>query len=151
RDLDEAVAVTLDERRKARVHLSVDLSNTDATKWARMWGSLLGATLFLPLTEVLVEATDGIAVSAGANGEGGRRFSSNMPDASSWRRSVLLPHQFTRDVAALLEPKGSAIFMLLRTSNVSNTLSQLRNYGDTIVHTALTQEQDNKMFALLAH
>ena len=41
RDLDEAVAVTLNEDGKARVHLSLDLSTYEGAGWARLWGSLL--------------------------------------------------------------------------------------------------------------
>jgi len=57
---------------------------------------------------------------------------------------------FQRDVAALMAPHGSAIFLLLRAGNAPVVLKQLRNYGDTIVHTSVSSEQDNKMLTMLA-
>ena len=61
-----------------------------------------------------------------------------------------IPMNFQRDVAALMAPHGSAIFLLLRAENAPVVLKQLRNYGDTIVHTSVSSEQDNKMLAMLA-
>jgi len=49
-----------------------------------------------------------------------------------------------------MEPSGSAIFMLLRNADAPVVLKQLRTYGDTIVHTSLSLEQDKKMLALFA-
>ena len=47
-NLDDAVAITIAQDGKARVQLSVDLSNGEAAAWARVWGSLLSVTLFRP-------------------------------------------------------------------------------------------------------
>lgn len=44
---------------------------------------------------------------------------------------------------------ASAIFMLLRNGNTAAVLRQLSNYGNTIVHTSLSQEQDKKLLELL--
>jgi CheY-like chemotaxis protein len=49
-DLDQAVAITLDSGARASVHMSVDLSKREAGGWARIWGTLLNSTLFVPLT-----------------------------------------------------------------------------------------------------
>lgn len=149
-DLDEAVAVTLNADGKATVHLSIDLSKCEAAGWARMWASLLRTTLFLPLTEVLVEAADGIAFSS-TSSSGNSRQKAESWEAKWWRDSLHLSQNFKRDVAALIVPSGSAIFMLLRAVKAPVALPQLRNYGDTIVHTSLSAEQDDKMLAMLAH
>ena len=147
RDLDEAVAVTLDKQGKARVQLSVDISTYEGPGWARLWGALLSSTLFMPRAEVMVEASEGLA---GSN----HRFrpsSSNeiTREGGWWQEALACSVNFKRDVAALIEPSGSAIFMILRTAEAPGALKQLRNYGDTIVHTSLSCEQDKQMLALL--
>ena len=68
-----------------------------------------------------------------------------------WRESLGKPDNFKRDVAALIIPNGSAIFMLLSACNAPAALKQLRNYGDTILHTTFNSEQDEKMVAILAN
>jgi uncharacterized membrane protein len=150
RDLDDAVAVTLNEDGRARVHLSIDLSKCEAAGWARMWSSLLSTTLFLPLTEVMVEAADGMRFSPkNANGHS-PACAERDRQAKWWQDSFDLPADFKRDVAAVIGPSGSAIFMLLRAATVPVALKQLCNYGNTIVHTSLSTEQDDRMLAMLA-
>ena len=114
RDLDEAVAVTLAADGKARVQLSVDISTYAGTGWARLWGSFLSSTLFIPGAEVIVEAADGVAFSN--NKAWGRLPPANGPSPENgwWEEALAGSANFKRDVAALMEPDGSAIFMLLR-------------------------------------
>lgn len=150
RDLDEAVTITLNEDGEARAHLSVDLSTYDGAGWARLWGSLLCTTLFLPLTEVMVEAADGLAFSRNSTMAQRRQPYEATVESQWWRESLKTAGNFRRDVAALMAANGSAIFMLLRAPNTAAALKQLSNYGDTIVHTSLSSEQDEKLLAMLA-
>ncbi|PWT89557.1 MAG: hypothetical protein C5B55_11175 [Blastocatellia bacterium] len=150
RDLDEAVAVTLNEDGKARVHLSIDLSTYKGSGWARLWGSLLGTMLFLPLSEVMVQVADGIAFSPNNGKAITRNTNGSTPESEWWTKSLENSGNFKRDVAALMVANGSAIFMLLRSHNAAPALKQLGNYGNTIVHTSLSAEQDEKLCALLA-
>ena len=150
KDLNDAVVVTLDEGGNATAHLSVGLSKDDTgTDWARIWGSLLSTTLFLPLTNHMVDAANAIALKT-------RRPHCSAVDefrsveAKWWTDRLRLADNFTRDVAALIRPGSSAIFMLLQTATVPVALEQLRNYGDTIVHTSLSAEEDDRMHVTLA-
>ena len=149
-DLNDAVAVTLDKKGKAKVHLSVDLSTNEANAWVRMWASLLGVALFLPLTDVMVEAVDRIAFASGAPTNGSRNAHALLPDARWWKECLCLPEDFLRDISAVIKPGDSAIFMLLRVKNFQAVMQQLRNYGDTLIHTSLGPEQDEQMNAMLA-
>ena len=150
-DLDEAVAVTVSENGKARVQLSVDPSTREGTRWARLWGSLLSSTLFLPLTEVMVKAADGLTFSPRQPLEHWRPPDESVMEAQWWCDSLEAANNFKRDVAALMAGNASAIFMLLRARNTPAVLKQLSNYGDTIVHTPLSDEQDKKLLKLLAN
>jgi uncharacterized membrane protein len=149
KDLDEAVAVTLNESGKARVHLSVDLSTCKGAGWARLWGSLLSSTLFTPVTELMVNATRGVTLQSN---EGLCLGTNNgtTQEGSWWQHALERSEDFKRDVAALIAPSSSAIFMLLRAADAPLILRQLGNYGDTIIHTSLSSEHDETMLALLA-
>ena len=150
KDLKDAVVVTLDDRGNATAHLSVELSkDASGSDWARIWGSLLSTTLFLPLTNGMAEAANAITLKArGRNGSS--RDDTRSIEARWWDDRLRLADDFTRDVAALIRPGSSAIFMLLRTATVPVALEQLRNYGDTIVHTSLSAEEGDRMLAMLA-
>jgi len=152
RDLDEAVAVTMNESGKARVHLTVDPSNYRGASWARLWGSFLSVMLFQPMTEVIVEATSRLALLPWGN-FGTTNESMIWANESEWWRKSLASSgngNFKRDVGALMAPNASAIFMFLRTQNAAAALKQLSNYGDTLVHTTLSSEQDEKLFEMLS-
>ena len=149
-DLDDAVAVTLNQKGKAKVQMNIDPSTREAAAWARMWGSFLGATLFIPSTELLGEAVDDFALSTGAVAETASSKPVTIPDPKWWNESLCLPEDFRRDVAAVMGPCHSAIFSLIRAPKVSGVLQLLGNYGDTIIHAALTKEQEDKLQAVLA-
>lgn len=151
RDLDEAVAVTVSEDGKTRVQLSVDPSTRDGASWARLWGSLLSSTLFMPLTEVMVKAADGLTLLP-KHPDAKRRPPDETNVESQWWCDSLEPaNDFKRDVAALMAGNASAIFMLLRTPDTAAILRQLSIYGNTIVHTSLSKEQDRKLLELLGN
>lgn len=151
KDLDEAVAVTVSETGRARVQLSVDPSTSDGASWARLWGSLLSSTLFVPLTEVMVKAADGLTFSPRQPSDHWRPPGESLLESQWWCDSLEDAINFKRDVAALMAGNASAIFMLLRARNTPAVLKQLSNYGDTIVHTPLSREQDEKLSKLLAN
>lgn len=147
-DLDDAVAVTLDEHGHTKVHLSVELPTSEAARWTKMWGSLLAVTLFLPLTKVVVEAADHMIGVGSTLTETTRTTNPPLPDARWWQES--LPEDFLRDVGAIIGLGSSAIFMILRTENLLAVLRQLRSYGEILLHTTLGPRQDEEMRAMLA-
>jgi len=150
-DLDEGVAVTMNENGKARVHLTVEPSNYRGANWARFWGSFLSVMLFQPMTEVIVEATSRLAFRPNGNIGTANEYVIWSDESEWWRKSLASSGNgnFKRDVGALMAPNGSAIFMLFRTQNAAAALKQLSNYGDTLVHTTLNSEQDEKLVEML--
>jgi uncharacterized membrane protein len=147
-DLDDAVTVMLGQDGKARVQLSVDLSTGEAAPWARVWGSLLSLTLFQPSVEIMADAANGISSAFLPHCCSGDK-QMMRPDCKWWKERLRLSDTFVRDVAAVAQPGGSAIFMLLRTANIPAALEQLRNYGNTLLHTRLSAEQDQEMNTVL--
>lgn len=147
RDLDDSIVITIDDHGRPRAQLNVDLSTSEAARWPRLWAALLNTTLFLPLTGVMVEAACGVASKNAKLVSNGPRGDSS--EERWWQESLGQAVNFKRDVAASLAANGSALFLLLRQSDPAPVLKQLQNYGDTIVHTTLSDLQDTKMQSIL--
>lgn len=148
-DLDDAVAVTLDENGKARVQLSLDLSPSETASWIGLWSSLLRLALFVPISVTMAIAKAGRPNSAIANARTEPSWW-GIPNGAWWTEDLRLPENFLRDIGALVKPETSAIFMLLHTQKVSVALQHIYNYGGMIIHTTLSAEQVEKMTAQLA-
>src|SRR5215831_11152323 len=81
-EIDETVAVTLDELGKAKVQLSLDVSNYKGTGWVRIWLSLLSSVLFSPVPEVMVGAVKGNVVTL--NGRNGSPAAMRESSEAKW-------------------------------------------------------------------
>jgi hypothetical protein len=99
----------------------------------------------------MVEAVDGLQIHQTGLSGSYRDRAKPTSEERWWRESLQDSENFQRDVGALMVPKGSAIFMLLRAENAPVVLKQLRNYGEMIVHTSVSSEQDNKMRTMFAN
>ncbi len=148
-DLDDAIAVTLDERGKARVQLSLDLSPSETASWIGLWSSLLRLALFVPISVALAPAKGRLQNSAIASART-EPVRLGIPNGTWWTEDLRLPDNFLRDIGALIKPETSAIFMLLHTQKLSLALQHIYNYGGMIIHTTLSPEQVEKMTAQLA-
>ena len=148
-DLDRAVAVSLDSEARASVHMSVDLSKGEAGGWARIWGALLNTAVFVPLTQEMVEAANEVVLPSRRIRASSLKDGEGSGEAKWWRESLEDSENFRRDLSASITANSSAILMMLTTPEVSKVLESLRNYGSTIVHTAISTEQDEKLRAIL--
>jgi len=142
-DLDHAVVLTLDAKGGARVQLSVDLGRGETATWAALWGSLLSLTLIKPTADI-IRAVDGISAVL-ASESGASRRTQNLPSAGWWNQELQLDDLFLRDLAAMLKTGGSALFMLLHTQEGFLVMRELQNYGNMIIHTTLSPDQDRKI------
>ena len=148
-DLADAAAVALDGNGGARIQLNVDLFPGGTPRWIGLWRSLLSTTLFVPAPEALAASTSQTPGSAAGNG--GAPKSACVPrDPAWWKEDFRISEAFLRDVGAVVKPETSAIFMLLHSEQIFPVLRQLHNYGNMIIHTTLTAEQDEKLGAMLA-
>lgn len=149
KDLDRAVAVTLDSEARASVHMSVDLSKGEAGGWARIWGALLNTAVFVPLTQGMVEAANEVVLPSRRIRTSSLKDGEDSSEARWWRESLQDSEHFRRDLSASITANSSAILMILRTPKVSTVLESLRNYGGTIVHSTINVVQDEKLSAIL--
>jgi len=148
-DLDRAVAITLDSEARASVHMSVDLSKREAVGWARIWGALLNSVMFVPLTQVMVEAANEVAPPAKRISTSSLKYGEESSEAKWWRESLEDSENFRRDLSASITANSSAILILLMTPGISQALGNLRNYGGTIIHTTVSPAQDEKVLTIL--
>ncbi len=149
-DLDQAVVVRRDSVGKLRVLFNVDPTTKEGVAWAKLWGSFLSLALFMPITDNIVEAVRDVSLipHTAASGSGGAHKA--LADFKWWKEGLRISDEFVRDIGALVQPGDSALFMLLRTASARAVLQQFRNHGGTLLHYALTPEQEDKLQDVLA-
>jgi uncharacterized membrane protein len=149
-DLDHAVVVGWNSRGNLRVQLSVDPTK-EGGAWARVWGSLLHLALLVPNTDGMTEAAGNVATELGALvGTEGRSGKRAVLNANWWKKTLRVSDEFMRDIGAMVQPGDSAVFMFLQTPKIVSVLKQLRNYGGTLLHFSLSQEQEETLKDALA-
>ena len=145
--LDQALVLTLDADGFAKAEISLDLAGCEANSWIRLWSSLLGGALFIHGTHVLIEAADSLTCSTSEDCN--NSYFRTGQQLKWWRDSVKLSDDFSRDLAAALSAGGSALFILFKASKATDVLPGLRIFGETIVHTSLSHEQDEQLTQLI--
>ncbi len=146
-ELNQALVLTLDLSGQVKAEISLDPSGCDANSWIRVWSSLLGGALFISGAQVLIDTAEGITCSTPLECHQSRTLPLSQ-HLKWWRDSVRLSDDFRRDLAAALSSGGSAIFIFFKSNCAAGVLAQLRTFGDIIIHTALTPEQDEELAKL---
>jgi len=140
-DLEQAITVSWEDRRNFIVQQSVNLARDEGSRWARIWGAFIGATLFQPFTERLTAA----AAKVGGGEVTNRNGESTALTHDWWVSDVGIPDNFVRDVGALVQPGESAIITLAEEFDPQLTHDVLRDCGGSMIHTSLSCEQVNKV------
>jgi uncharacterized membrane protein len=148
-DLESAIAIVLDNKANASVHMNVDLSRREPLAWAKIWGALLKSALFVPLADSMTAAVDRILCPSVEDECSPAHPGEECNEIKWWREVFVSSGNFPRDVSALVSANSSAILMLLRNITPADALIHLRNYGNTIMHTSISAEQDQKLSELL--
>lgn len=141
-DLDQAITVSWEDRRNFIVQQSVNLSREEDSRWARLWGAFIKATLFQPFTERLSSAAAKVAGRSGVSSNGD---SLEPLTHDWWVDDVGIPENFVRDVGALVQPGESAIITLTETLEPQRAASILRDCGGSLIYTSLSGDQMNKV------
>src|SRR5258705_5073159 len=141
-DLDQAITVSWEDRRNFIVQQSVNLSQEEGSRWARLWGSFIQATLFQPFTETLSRAANKVASRTSKDTS---EPSQRVLGRNWWVIEVGIPADFVRDVGALVRPGESAIITLAEQFEPKTSIGLLRDLGGSAVYTSLTGEQMKKV------
>jgi len=123
-DLEDAVVVVRETTGKLKVkHLNP--VSTKGVVGGSLTGLLVGSLFFHPLL--------GAAVGAAAEA-----FSAALAD-------LTLDEAFVREIASVLEPDTSALFVLVRRVNVDKMQEQMEGMGGKVLMTSLTEEQETAL------
>jgi uncharacterized membrane protein len=123
-DLADACYVTKSSDGKVQLHQAVNLTAAGAAGGA-VWGMLFGLIFLMPLV--------GMLVGAGAGALSGKMSDYGINDA------------FIKELSAKLQPGTSALFVLVRKAQPDRVLPEMSQFGGTVLHTSLSNEQEAKL------
>ena len=133
-DLHDAVAVYRDYNGKLRVDQSYQMTTGEGAGWGGLWGSLIGLTLAIPFTGGATAPAAG-ALAAGALAGGALGAGAGALDASWWKDEFGIPDDFVSEVAGLMKPGTSALFVLDQAGDMAAILQGIRGLGGTVLKT----------------
>ena len=123
-DFEDACYVTKDARGKIKLHQNTSLTGAGAA-WGGLWGMLIGLLFFVPFL--------GLAIGAGMGAIAGKLSDFGIDD------------NFAKSVARGLQPRSSAIFVLVRKSTPEKVLPELSKYGGTVLRTSLPPDVEARL------
>lgn len=126
--MEDLVVVTKDGAGKVRLHQS-NLAAVGVVSGG-VGGSLIGALFLNPLLGLIVGAAFGA-------------ISGSLADYG-------IDDDFMRSLGETVHPGNAAIFTLIRHSSPDELLPELGAFGGTILHTSLTQADEERLRAALA-
>ncbi len=127
-DLEDAVVAVKKPNGKIKLNQAINLTALGAVQ-GTFWGALIGLLFMSPLLGVAVGATSGAIAGA-------------LSD-------VGINDDFMKDVAAQLQPGGSALFVLVRSATPDKVAEQLAGTGGKVIKTSLSHENEAKLQEVL--
>lgn len=132
-DLDDAVAVTVDDQGAVRLHQSTDLTSEDALDGALI-GLVVGIVLTLPFPFLAPAAFAGAAL-------GGSAIGALTGGVVGHYSDIGINDDFVRDISAKLPPNSSALFVLVEGDDTDAVLGELATCGGDLLTTDLPDEK----------
>jgi len=136
-DLDDAVAVIVDEHGKAHLRQTTDLTSEGALDGALI-GLVAGIVLTLPFPFLAPVTFAGAAI-------GGSAIGAITGGVVGHYRDIGIDDSFVRDVSANLPPGSSALFILVEGDNTEQVLTELATCGGELLTSDLPDEQAAKL------
>jgi uncharacterized membrane protein len=127
-DLEDAVVVVKKPDGKIKLHQPVNLPAAGAVG-GTFWGMLIGCLFLSPILGAALGATSGAIAGA-------------LSD-------IGINDNFIKEVAEVLKPGTSALFVLVTSVTPDKVAEQLQGTGGKIIKTSLTHENEEKLQAVL--
>ncbi|MFO1127975.1 MAG: DUF1269 domain-containing protein [Rhodospirillales bacterium] len=137
-DLEDAVVVTRDAEGKLNLKQSVNLVGMGAMSggtWGALWGVLVGVLFMNPLLGFVA----GAAAGAGAGALAGALSDYGIDD------------NFIKRMGESVCADSSALFVLFKKVTLDRVLPEFARYEGRVLQTSLSNEQEEKLKAALAH
>jgi uncharacterized membrane protein len=128
-DLEDAVVAEKNEKGKVKLHQAINLTAAGAASGG-FWGTLVGLIFLNPILGMAVGATAG-AVSGALTDVG-------------------INNNFMKELADTLQPKSSALFVLVRSMTPDRVMDELKGTGGKILKTSLSHEDESKLQSVLS-
>ncbi len=123
-DLEDAVVAEKNDQGKVKLHQPVNLTAAGAAGGG-FWGMLVGLIFLNPLLGLAVGATAG-AVSGALTDVG-------------------INDKFMKELAESMQPRSSALFVLVRRATADKVLEELKGTGGKVLKTSLSHENETKL------
>jgi uncharacterized membrane protein len=143
-DLEHALIITWGDSGPS-IQQSMNLAERDPEGWSRLWGSFLKAMMIGIMPTPAISPLNDVSMPAAL----GAQTASAVESEEWWRTKLKIPHEFLRDVGALIRPGNSAFFGVCRSSTAERWSELSRGYGGTFLSTTLDRRQMNKIRALV--
>ncbi len=127
-DLEDAVVATKNADGKIKLNQAINLTGAGALSGG-FWGTLVGMIFLMPFF--------GAAVGAATGAIGGALSDIGIDD------------NYMKELAAGMNEKSSALFVLVRKSTPDKVLPELKKYGGTVLRTSLNHEDETRLRAAL--
>ena len=123
-ELEDVAWVTKTQDGKMKLHQSLGLTGAGAAGGA-LWGFVFGLLFLVPIA--------GLALGAATGALAGHMSDYGIED--NW----------IKEVAASIQPGGSALFVMARNTNQERVLPEMAKFGGTVLKTNLTSEQQQAL------
>jgi uncharacterized membrane protein len=127
-ELEDAAVVVKDEHGKIKLKQAVNLTGAGAASGG-FWGLLIGILFFNPLLGAAVGAASGALAGA---------FS-----------DIGVDDNFIRELGETLQPKSSALFVLVRKVTPDKVLEEVGKFGGKVLRTSLTKDEESQLQTVL--
>ena len=127
-ELEDAAVVVKDEHGKIKLKQAVNLTSAGAASGG-FWGLLIGILFFNPLLGAAVGAASGALAGA---------FS-----------DIGVDDNFIRELGETLQPKSSALFVLVRKVTPDKVLEEVGKFGGKVLRTSLTKDEESQLQTVL--
>jgi hypothetical protein len=127
-ELEDAAVVVKDEHGKIKLKQAVNLTSAGAASGG-FWGLLIGILFFNPLLGAAVGAASGALAGA---------FS-----------DIGVDDNFIRELGQTLQPKSSALFVLVRKVTPDKVLEEVGKFGGKVLRTSLTKDEESQLQTVL--
>jgi len=127
-ELEDAAVVVKDEHGKIKLKQAVNLTSAGAASGG-FWGLLIGILFFNPLLGAAVGAASGALAGAFTD--------------------IGVDDNFIRELGETLQPKSSALFVLVRKVTPDKVLEEVGKFGGKVLRTSLTKDEESQLQTVL--